>query len=97
MMNIFGHGRIPEPESVRCCVLYDPADGRVVHYHEVVDFPGCHKATDTEVESKTFRMAAKAGHNASNLKSLHLPGAFPNDKAYSVDPSSRQLVEAAKK
>jgi len=82
-------GKTLEPESIKSCVLYDPSDGRIVHQHEVVNFPGAKAVENEEIESKAVRLAAKLGHDISKLKALHLSGAFPSDKRYRVDTNER--------
>jgi hypothetical protein len=37
---LIGKGQTLAPESIRICVLYDPSDGRIVHIHKVVTYPG---------------------------------------------------------
>jgi hypothetical protein len=64
-----------------------------VHQHEVITFPGARQVDDKELESTTLRLAAKLGHDTSNLKTVHLSGAFSGDKLYRIDTKSRTLVE----
>ena len=60
------------PEAVKTCVLYDPRDGRVVHTHRVVTYPGGKRVDDKRVESRAREIAASRGHDVSKLHSLHL-------------------------
>jgi hypothetical protein len=92
-MTLITSGKMLEPESTRTCFLYDPSDGRIVHQHEVINFPGARQVEDKEVESTTLRLAGKLGYDTSKLLTLHLSGALPGDKLYKVDTKSRTLVE----
>jgi hypothetical protein len=87
-------GTLLKPESVRVCVLYDPSDGRIVHQHEIVGFPGAERVNDEYLTSRAYATAARLGHNTSALRTLHLDVQdLSNEKAYRVDPETLRLVE----
>jgi hypothetical protein len=71
------------------CLLYDPADGRVVHGHQVQVMPGAKQQSFSEQEIENYaRSAAKqAGHqNVEKLLVLHA-------KAGEVDGVSQYVVD----
>jgi len=53
MNTLFKSGKQVKPEDVKICVLYDP-NGRVIHHHKVVVFPGAKKVDDNEVEKRAL-------------------------------------------
>jgi hypothetical protein len=92
-MSLIESGKMLEPESMRTCFLYDPSNGRIIHQHEVINFPGAREVDDKELESTTLRLAAKFGHDTSKVQTLLLSGSFSGDKLYKIDTKSRALVE----
>jgi len=56
-MRLVAGGKVLEPQSMKSCILYDPSDGRIVHHHEVVSFPGANEVEEKEVETTTRRIA----------------------------------------
>ncbi len=87
-------GRVPKPEAVRICVLYDPGDGRVAHTHEVVTLPGGRKVDEKEMERRTFQRAESAGVNTSKLKALHVqPKDYDRTSVYRVELKGLRLVK----
>jgi hypothetical protein len=95
-MRLVEGSKMLEPDSIRSCFLYDPSNGRIVHHHEVINFPGARQVDDEELESTTPRLAAKLGHDTSKLQTLHLSGSFSGDKSYKIDTKSRTLVEVTR-
>lgn len=93
MLGPFG-GPLLEPESITACFLFEPKTGRIVHRHEVVNFPGATKPDAREIESEACRMAAAQGYDVAELKALVLSSRdYSSAKCYKVDPSALRLVE----
>ncbi len=93
-MKFFASGRAVEPESVKTCVLYHYSNGRIIHTHQVVTLPGGKIVEDSEVESRAFAMAKKAGHDVSKIKALHVSRKdYVEDRSYKVDLRSLRLTE----
>ena len=83
-----------DPESITACFLFDPKSGRIVHRHEVVNFPGATRLEARQIESEAYRLAAVQGYNVSELKALLLSsGDYSTAKCYRVDTSTLRLVE----
>jgi hypothetical protein len=83
-----------KPESMDVCVLYDPANGRVVHVHRVATFAGAKKSSAHEIEARCLKVAKQLGHTTAHLKSLHVPhGQFKAATPYIVDVKSSKLIE----
>jgi hypothetical protein len=87
-------GKIIKPDDVKICVLYDPKNGRVIHNHQVVVFPGAKKVDKKEVERRALERAAMFGRDTSKLKALHVSekDCSPSS-AYRVDLTSLTLVK----
>jgi hypothetical protein len=82
------------PESAKLCVAYDRKDGRIVHIHQVVTFPGGAKLSESQVKARTLEIAAKRGLDTSKLGTLHvLPEHFDPMKSYKVDVKTGRLVK----
>jgi hypothetical protein len=85
-----GDGRV---HSVKCCVLFDPADGTIRHTHRVVTMEGANEASDRDVEKRARELAKSFGLKTSTLRPLHVDaGDFEPGKHYAVDPKTRRLV-----
>lgn len=83
-------------QSVKCCVLFDPADGEILHTHRVVTMDGAAEVSEREVEKRTLELAKGFGLKVAKLRSLHVDaGAFEAGKRYAVDPKSKRLVAVA--
>jgi hypothetical protein len=83
-----------KPEELKICVLYDPKDGRIAHYHMVGTFPGGQRVDEKEVERRTVARAASFGADTSRLKPLHVSekDCDPSCK-YKVDIKTLNLIE----
>jgi hypothetical protein len=90
---LIGKGQTLAPESIQICVLYDPSDGRIVHTHKVVTYPGGKTVNEKQVEARAMELVAKTGVDTSKLRALQVP---PEDysptAAYQVDTKSMRLV-----
>ena len=96
-MNLIKDGKRTKPEDVKICVLYDPKDGRVMHNHKVVVFPGAKKVDKKEVERRALERAARLGRDTSRLKALHVSEEECSpSSAYRVDLASLTLVKLPK-
>ena len=96
-MNLITGGKHTKAEDVKICVLYDPKDGRVMHNHKVVVFPGAKKVDEKEIERRTRERAAGFGRDASKLKALHVSERECNSSStYRVDLTSLTLVKLPK-
>lgn len=88
------NGKVIVPESTQTCILYNSKDGRIVHVHQVVTYPGGRKLNESEIESRALELAAKVRAGASGLKALHVTSEqFQFSKSYNVDVKSRRLIE----
>ena len=96
-MNLIKAGTNTKPEGVKICVLYNPKDGRVIHNHMVVFFPGSKMVDEKEVERRALERAARHVKDTSKLKALHVSEkeCSPSSR-YRVDLKSLRLVELPK-
>jgi hypothetical protein len=93
-MKAFVHGRIVESEPHEVCAVYDRRDGRIVHVHEIVRWPGSPASSKQALVKRGLEIAAKMGHKVSKLRALRLdPMAFDRGKRYHIDPKSKRLIE----
>ena len=98
MSSLFTDGRKAlKPEDVKICVLYDPKDGRIAHYHMVSTFPGGQRVDEKEVERRTLARAASFGTDTSKLKALHVSENDCNPShSYKVNIKTLTLIELPK-
>lgn len=59
-----------DPISVKTCVLYDPQDGRIAHFHRVTSLPGSKERSTSEIEELALA-SARGSHDVGNLRALH--------------------------
>jgi len=83
-----------KPIAEKTCVLYDPSDGRILHTHQVLTFPGGRTVTDDEVEARARARSTHMGKPATALHVLHI-AAMEHDGAsvYRVDLRAKKLVK----
>ncbi|MET0751978.1 MAG: hypothetical protein ABWZ66_01330 [Pyrinomonadaceae bacterium] len=97
-MHVSFEGRRPENiefVSHKLCVLYDPRDGRIVHFHQVITLPGGTEDSTAEIE-ETALETAREHHDISRLRVLHTtPEEFGYDakKSYRVNPARMSMEE----
>jgi hypothetical protein len=90
-MRLEHHGA--EPESVQTCLIFDPANGRILHTHHVVTLPGALPVSREEVERRAWKRAADAGLDPSRLAAIHVDSERLNRSAsYRVDVPTMNLV-----
>jgi hypothetical protein len=95
-MNFMINGQMLQAEAAGACFLYDAKDGRIIHQHEVINFPGAPRSEEKDIEAAATRVAAQMGHDTSGLKALHVKaGEYSPQKDYRVDISSGRLIEIA--
>jgi len=93
-MKAFIHGKVLESLPHEICAVYDRKDGRIIHVHEIVRWPGSPESSKQTLEGRGLEIAAKMGHKMSRLKALRLePMAFDRGNRYRVDPKSERLLE----
>ena|SRR5581483_4090138 len=81
--------------SIQTCILYDKR-GNVVHRHQVVTFPGGRRINQSQMESRTLELAARAKGEVSGLKAIHVKEEeYDPSKLYKVDVKSKRLIEQA--
>jgi hypothetical protein len=76
--------------SVKCCVLFDPADGAIHHVHHVVTIDGADEISDSALEKRTRGLAQELGIEVGRLELLHVDAA-------NLKPGTRYGVETGKK
>lgn len=82
-----------EISSVRTCVLYDPQDGTIVHIHKEIAVIGAPEATETEIEEKIRKFAARDGRDTKNLKTAFVNDSRSNQRHYKIDTTTLEFVE----
>jgi hypothetical protein len=86
-------GKALTPEVFEVCVVYDPSDGRIIHTHERVRFPGAVRKPEGDAGKDAMQIAAKLGHDTSKLQTLAVPPAeHDRRKPYKVDLKSKRIV-----
>jgi len=89
---------IGAPEHESLIIVYDPADGHIVHSHSHYDLtPGGQRADEKALEKEVLEIVSQHGIATSSVALLHVDPQSVNDSAfYKVDTRKRQLVEAPK-
>jgi len=74
------------------CVLYDPADGRIVHTHTVVRFDRGSVPSPKVLETEARAGLAKQANHRDGLQVLHVKSDDLGPEAeFKVHPTSRTL------
>ncbi len=84
-----------EPVSEAMCVLYNPTDGRILHFHRVSVLPGARVPSREDVERLAIE-TARRHHDTAELRPLHVTRAEFHHQAgrqYRVDIRRRRIVE----
>lgn len=82
--------------SLKCCVLFDPADGVIHHVHRVVTMEGAQETSESELEARTLHLAKRKGLDTGRLQVLHVDPAVLARGHHRVDPATRTLVPPEK-
>lgn len=78
--------KTPAAPASASCVLYDPADGSIVHTHTVVRFDGGRLPSPKDLESEAQAALQKQPHRRSGLQTLHLkPGDLESEDDLRVE------------
>jgi hypothetical protein len=85
-------GSVPPVIGVDAIALFDPADGRVVHMHQITTFAGAERRTPDEQRQAGIEAARHLGHDVAGLDALHVPDFQPGISIYRVDLANRQLM-----
>jgi hypothetical protein len=79
--------------SVKCCVLFDPKDGTILHTHRIVTMDGAAETADHLVEERTRQLAKDLGLNIQQLEAIHVDEkTIQPEVIYKVDLSKRCLI-----
>jgi hypothetical protein len=97
-MTTTASAKFGEPISRKICVIYDPANGGVIHTHEVLTFPGGRQVTDADAEAEALALLAhRTGKDVSGFGVLHVrPGEYQRSARHRVELSSRRLIAVAR-
>jgi hypothetical protein len=82
-------------KSVKACVVYDAASGRIHHHHRVLTLEGGHEPDAAEMEEAALSHTAnrRSGKPSGTLKVLHIaPDALEPAKRYRIDVAKQTLV-----
>jgi hypothetical protein len=93
-MTTTASSKFGEPILHKICLIYDPADGGVIHTHEVLTFPGGRQLTDADAEAEALALLAhRTGKDVSGFGVLHVPaGEYQRRARYRVELPSRRLI-----
>jgi hypothetical protein len=93
-MTTTASSKFGEPISHKICVIYDPANGGVIHTHEVLTFPGGRQVTDADAAAEALALLARrTGKDVSGFGVLHVPcGEYQRGVRYRVELPTRRLI-----
>jgi hypothetical protein len=81
-------------KSVKCCILYDPANGEIYHVHRIVTMDNAYETTTKDLEERTLKLASEHGINITSMKLLHIDERMiESGKKYKVDVNNQRLEE----
>jgi hypothetical protein len=91
-MNVMSSGA-PRVLSEKCCVLFDPKDGAILHVHRVVTMEGAAETPDHLLEARARQLAKGFGLDVASLELLHVdPTVIQPGVKYTVDQGKRCLI-----
>jgi hypothetical protein len=83
-------------EQSHVCLLFDPANGRVVHGHGATVLESAKPIEPAELEARARQHARTLGKAVEGLKALHLPfEAIQAHAAFKVNPEGTGIVPIA--
>ncbi|AEW99159.1 hypothetical protein [Streptantibioticus cattleyicolor] len=89
-------GDAPEVSLTHTVALYDPADGRVVHLHQVVVLGGGGRVEEDRAEREAVENARLRGHDVGGLRVQHVTAPLPDRPGVlHVDTATGELVALA--
>ena len=79
-----GSGSKLKVSATQAVAVYDPSNGRVVHWHEVVVFEGGKAVSREQAEQEATDAARRHGHDIGKLRTLHMSEP-PEPGVYRID------------
>jgi hypothetical protein len=76
--------------SVRCYVVFNRSDGKILHVHQVVDLEGAAETSDDEGRNKALKLAVGRGAMATAVDVLQV-------EADSIKPGAHHAVNTLKR
>ena len=88
---------VQQPDRESTAVVYDPADGRIVHWHTHSTLHGGTHPDEQSLKKDALRHASLTDPSYGTMPVLHLdPRGIKPDANYRVDPHKRILLEEPK-
>jgi hypothetical protein len=79
--------------SIRTCVVYDPANGKIVHVHKETTIVGGTERTDAEIEARARKFAAKPGRDVGRLAAAFVKDTRARNLHHKIDTATIEFVE----
>ncbi|MGB8966300.1 MAG: hypothetical protein WCB99_11725 [Candidatus Cybelea sp.] len=81
-------------QSIKACVVYDPATGAIHHEHRVLTLAGGREPTESEIAEAALKgLANRRRPPKGEFQVLHVnPAAMESGKRYRVDVKAKALV-----
>ena len=87
-------GEVPKLESVYGIALYDPADGKIVYMHTIMNMEGASPIDYQEKEREVFEFAeTELKHDVTKLSVLHEANLKDISANYYVNVNEKKLVK----
>ena len=81
-----------------CCIVFDAANGKIVHVHRVVTMEGSHHHSDQTIAERALALAKKHGAKAAALDTIMVETTMLKSRErFAVDLKSRELVAAKRR
>jgi hypothetical protein len=87
-------GTAPKIVNTHTVALYHPADGRILHLHQVVTFEGGKSISAEAAQREAHEIARRHGHDVGSLGTLLITGKAPtaHQGRFRVDHATQKLV-----
>jgi hypothetical protein len=81
-------------QSIKACVVYDPASGKIHHEHRVLTLVGGREPSESEIAEAALKGLANRRHPPKgDFQVLHVDhAAMEHGKRYRVDVKTKALV-----
>jgi hypothetical protein len=86
-------GEIPPVASIDAVAIYDPADGRIVHMHQVITFKGAKRTSPEEQQRNALEHAQRLRGKVEGMATLHVPDFREGPGRCCVDLKKKTLID----
>jgi hypothetical protein len=90
----FKVGKVPKLGSVHAIALYDPADGKIIHMHRILNMEGATPVDTQEAEKKVLEFVrTELKRDTTKLNVIHDPNLKDISAHYNVNAKEKNLLK----